>query len=46
MERTHKCPTGFPAAEGAGDANQMMPLAANLRSAFLSTFDMFLPIEG
>ena len=35
---THKCPTGLPPREGVGHANQKIPLAAHVRSTFLSTF--------
>jgi hypothetical protein len=40
---TYKCPTGFPPREEVGHANQMMPLAAHLRSTFLSMVTRFDP---
>ena len=45
-KNTYKCPTGFPAAEGVGHANQTIPLAAHFRSAFLSTVTKLLPSDG
>lgn len=43
---THKNPTGFPPLAGDGQANQEIPLAEHLRSAFLKTPIMLRPRAG
>lgn len=46
VRETHKYATGFPPLEGVGAANQVMPLAAHLRSEFFKTVMILRPSEG
>lgn len=45
LKDTYKWPTGFPPIAGVGQANQMIPLAAHLRSTFLSMLTQLFPSD-